>query len=99
MYKHLIFLICLIVGISVQAQKRLEVDCPTPGELSSKISWVQQHEIEDIVVTGNINQADMEFVNQLACNLNVQVVDLGNATSVDGYIRLYFKILLSDKTF
>lgn len=62
----------------------LTVDIQTPGWLSSKINYVDQQTVENLTITGYINQADLSFIGTLMekHNLNGHL-DLESAVVVD----------------
>lgn len=60
-------LLCRCLSGFAQA-KSLVVDCQTPGWLSSMINYGDQQTVENITVTGYINDADLTFLGSLSKN-------------------------------
>ena len=97
-----IFLVCLLVSISMNAQdKVMTIDNQTPGWLSSKMTYAQQVAVEDLTVTGYINPTDMEFINGLIGKRNLKVLNLYNVVTIDkennDYV-LWGNFIKADKT-
>lgn len=89
----LILLAWMVFLISARGQendKRIVIDCQTPGTLSTLLTYVQQQNVEELYVSGYINKTDIQFVDQVIGFGNLKVVDLGNATSTDGYMAFNF---------
>lgn len=86
----LAWMIFLVPARGQENDKRIVVDCQTPGTLSSLITYVQQQNVEELYVSGYINKTDIQFVDQIIGFGNLKIVDLGNATSIDGYMSFYF---------
>lgn len=84
--KHFLTILMLIFShmlCGAQATS-LTVDIQTPGWLSSKINYVDQQTVENLTITGYINQADLSFIGTLMekHNLNGHL-DLESAVVVD----------------
>ena len=87
----LILMQCCSIGLFAQA-KSIEVDCQTPGWLSSKINYGDQLTVENLTVTGYINGTDIQFIRDLNLNRNLNgTIDLTNVYLVKGgeYITAY----------
>ena len=63
--------------------KSLIVDCQTPGWLSSKINYGDQLTVEQLKVTGYINEEDIAFLKELE-NKKLRVLDLEDVNTVEG---------------
>ena len=80
----LILMLCCSIGLFAQA-KSIEVDCQTPGWLSSKINYGDQLTVENLTVTGYINGTDIQFIRDLNLNRNLNgTIDLTNVYLVKG---------------
>lgn len=86
----LAWMIFLVPARCQENEKRIVVDCQTPGTLSTLLTYVQQQNVEELYVSGYINKTDIQFVDQVIGFGNLKVVDLGNATSTDGYMAFNF---------
>ena len=86
MKRFLLLFTILMVNICAFSQaKSLEVDCQTPGWLSSLITYPQQQTLENLKVSGYINGTDIKFIRELNKNLKLHgIIDLENATIVSG---------------
>lgn len=78
---YTIFLFCFIIANIAQAQKKIELNNQTPGWLSSLLTYPQQQELEEIKVTGYINQVDIDFLKDLT-SLSLTSIDLYDANIV-----------------
>lgn len=87
----LAWMIFLIPARGQENDKRIVVDCQTPGTLSTLITYVQQQNVEELYVSGYIDKTDIQFVNRVIEFGNLNVVDLGDATSTDSYITFDFR--------
>lgn len=78
--KKLTVLICALVFITnlFAQETSISVDNQTPGWLSSLLTYSQQQSVEELRVTGYINQTDMSFINGLIKNRNLRILDLGD---------------------
>ena len=80
----LILMLCCSIGLFAQA-KSIEVDCQTPGWLSSKINYGDQLTVENLTVTGYINGTDIKFIRELNKNRKLKgVLNLEYANIVIG---------------
>lgn len=86
----LAWMMFLIPARCQETVNRINVDCQTPGTLSSLITYVQQQNVEELYVSGYINKTDIQFVNRVIEFGNLNVVDFGNAMSTDGYVTFSF---------
>lgn len=79
----LALMLSVYVGLFAQATS-LEVDCQTPGWLSSKINYGDQKTVKNLIITGYVNQTDMSFIGTLMekHSLNGHL-DLTNVIVVD----------------
>lgn len=75
-----------------ESRVKINVDCPSPGTLSSLITYVDRQKVTDLYVSGYINKADFQFINEVAAIGNLKVLDCSQATSIDGYMPLYYRI-------
>lgn len=72
----------LAVVCNMQAQEKvMTIDNQTPGWLSSKMTYEQQVNVEDLTITGYVNETDMKFVcglieNRKLTSLNLYDVNL-----------------------
>lgn len=78
LYAFILF--CFIANIT-HAQKKIEINNQTPGWLSSLLTYPQQQELEEIKVTGYINQVDIDFLKDLT-SLSLTSIDLYDANIV-----------------
>ncbi len=72
---------CFMVAIFLQGQKRIELNNQTPGWMSSLLTYPQQQEVEEIKVTGYINQIDINFLKDLT-SLSLKSIDIYDADIV-----------------
>lgn len=85
MKRFLLLFTCLMVNICAFSQATsLEVDCQTPGWLSSKINYGDQQTVKNLIITGYVNQTDISFIGTLMekHNLNGHL-DLTDVVVVD----------------
>lgn len=85
MKRFLLLFTCLMVNICAFSQATsLEVDCQTPGWLSSKINYGDQQTVKNLIITGYVNQTDISFIGILMekHNLNGHL-DLTDVVVVD----------------
>lgn len=76
------FVLCCRLMAIAQATS-LTVDCQTPGWLSSKINYSDQLTVENLRVTGFINNDDMMFIGTLINNQNLRgIIDLSDVEIV-----------------
>lgn len=75
--KKVLLLLIVSLCINLHAQEtKLVIDNQNPGWLSSLISYPQQNTLEELIVTGFVNKADMDFINGIINNHNLKVLDL-----------------------
>lgn len=86
----LAWMIFLVPARCQENEKRIVVDCQTPGTLSTLLTYVQQQNVEELYVSGYINKTDIQFVNRVIEFGNLNVVDFCNAMSTDGYVTFSF---------
>ncbi len=87
MKKYLLLCLTLCASLWANAQATdLEVDCQTPGWLSSMINYGDQLTVKRLKVTGYINGADLSFIGTLMQKNLKERLDLSeaNITGVDG---------------
>lgn len=78
-----ILLMCSYVLCEAQATS-LTVDNQTPGWLSSKINYNDQQTVENLVITGYVNQTDLSFIGTLMEKHSLNgCLDLTDAVVVD----------------
>lgn len=71
------------IGASAQ-QTTLEIDNQSPGWLSSKIGYGDQQTVENLKVTGYLNDTDLLFIASLCQNMSLHGrLDLGDANIVN----------------
>lgn len=76
-------LLCSYILCGAQATM-LTVDNQTPGWLSSKIAYSDQQTVENLVVTGYVNQTDLSFIGTLMEKHSLNgCLDLTDAVVVD----------------
>ena len=64
--KKFLFLFSVLCVLQLKAQESiLTVDNQTPGWLSSLMTYSQQVEVEDLTVTGYVNETDMDYLCDL----------------------------------
>lgn len=78
---YILFLFCFIIAHIALAQKKIEINNQTPGWLSSLLTYPQQQVLEEIKVTGYINQVDIDFLKDLT-SLSLTSIDLYEANIV-----------------
>lgn len=87
--KQLIYLIIFLNTIfALHSQSHISLDCQNPGWLSSMLTYTQQQEIEDLEVTGYINETDIKFISNIITNHKLNRVNLSKAVCVDGKMYL-----------
>ncbi len=87
--KQLTYLFIFLNTIfALHSQNRISLDCQTPGWLSSMLTYTQQQEIEDLEVTGYINETDIKFISNIITNHKLNRIDLSKAVCVDGKMYL-----------
>lgn len=92
-------LLCLTFCISLWANAQatdLVVDCQTPGWLSSKINYGDQQTVNNLKVTGYINETDLHFIGTLFGNNLNGILDLGDANVVGNSWTSGFGVLEPD---
>ena len=57
-------MLCSSIGLFSQT-KSINIDCQTPGWLSSKINYSDQLTVENLTVTGYINSTDLAFIGEM----------------------------------
>ena len=83
MKRFLLLFTCLMVNICAFSQATsLEVDCQTPGWLSSKINYGDQLTVERLRITGYINSFDLKFIGTLMENSLKDKLDLSDIVIV-----------------
>lgn len=98
MKRLFLFLFVAVLSIAAMSQATsLVVDNQTPGWLSSKINYGDQQTLINLTVTGYINQADVDFINQLISEHNLHgrldlsdVEIIGNTKSDDNKMTGYY---------
>lgn len=74
----------LAVVCNMQAQEKvMTIDNQTPGWLSSKMTYDQQVNVEDLTITGYVNKTDMEFINGLANKRKLKKLNLHNVNTIN----------------
>ena len=86
--KRTIFLIALTlfyyIGIFAQATS-LTIDLETPGTLLEKIDFKDRSTLQELRVTGFINESDLAKMAGLITNGSLKILDLENATICSSY--------------
>lgn len=84
MKRFLLLFTYLMVNICAFSQATsLEVDCQTPGWLSSKIDYGDQQTIQNLKLTGYINADDLTFIGQMISKQSLRgCIDLENVNIV-----------------
>ena len=80
-------LLCLLWGMVIQTSlyaqdTKIVIDNQTPGRLSSLLTYSHQAVVEDLTVTGYVNESDMSFVNNLIKNQKLKILDVTNSTLI-----------------
>ena len=92
-----IFMSMVSIGANAQ-QKTLTIDNQSPGWLSSKIGYGDQQTVENLTVTGYLNNDDLRFIVSLAKNHSLHGrLDLENANFVGNVLNNY--LLYSEDIF
>ena len=72
--------LCLMLGFASNEaraqQTSMVIDNQTPGWLSSKIEFTDQVSVENLKVTGYLDETDFDFLKSLSNNRNLKVLDL-----------------------
>jgi len=83
-----IIVLCLMmffVSNFVKSQSlSLEIDCQTPGWLSSKIDYLDQLNVQNLKVTGYLNYTDLSFIGSLFSNSLNGRLDLSEVHIIKG---------------
>lgn len=84
MKKCLLLFLAICISHTAFAQATdLVVDCQTPGWLSSKINYRDQQTVQNLKVTGYLNDDDIKFIGTLIMMNLHGVLDLGDASMVN----------------
>lgn len=79
----LLFLAICISQMTFAQATDLVVDCQTPGWLSSKINYGDQQTVQNLKVTGYLNDDDIKFIGTLIMMNLHGVLDLGDVSMVN----------------
>lgn len=78
--KKVCMALCLMLGFASNEaraqQTSMVIDNQTPGWLSSKIEFTDQVSVENLKVTGYLDETDFDFLKSLSNNRNLKVLDL-----------------------
>ena len=86
MKKIVLMIVCLMLGMVASAQKTsLVIDNQTPGWLSSKINYGDQLTVQNLKVTGYLNQDDLAFITKLTTRALKGELDLEDCQIVNSY--------------
>ncbi len=79
----LLFMTICISQMTFAQATDLVVDCQTPGWLSSKINYGDQQTVQNLKVTGYLNDDDIKFIGTLIMMNLHGVLDLGDVSMVN----------------